>query len=135
MVFSRLGGVTARIIRPSRIGGSDSRRSAARSTSVAPQPRLHAVNSPSGMPAARLSSMAPNPIASDRCAPASTRDNTSRPNSSVPNGCNALGAAKRSRTANAVGSYGVNQMPAMDTATITTRMTSPALTVRARQTS
>ncbi len=48
--------------------------------------------------------MAPNPIASDRCAPASTRESTSRPYSSVPNGWGKLGAASRRRTANAVGS-------------------------------
>ena len=89
MAVRKPGPSAAAIMTPSSSEGNDISRSAnAAEQPVGPAAEIAGQHAGPGA-AQRGQNGAVTPIASDACAPSSTRENTSRPNASVPNQCSA----------------------------------------------
>jgi hypothetical protein len=92
----------------SRMSGNDIMASTTRMIGPSSR-RKYPAASPSTTPQATEIATTSAPIMSEYRAPKITRENTSRPSSSVPNQCAARGLCSRSTIRSAVGSYGVSQ--------------------------
>ena len=85
------------------IGGKQSTRSVRRISASSQMPRAQAATMPTVVPMAAPSSTTVKPASSDRRAPCSRREKTSRPSTSVPSQCAVVGGCSRFTTSCASG--------------------------------
>src|SRR5690606_38867460 len=120
----------------SRISGKAIIASISRDTTLS-APRKNPATRPRAMPSTPDSSTTRKPTSSDSRPPWMTRLNTSRPKSSVPNQCSALGACRRFMMESLYGSNGLIQGASAAAATSTastTRLASTVLRATSRRT-